>query len=417
GMGRVYEAFDPELRRRVVVKSLRRELALQEQARERLRREARVLGQLGHGNLTRVIDLVEEDGSTHLVLAFHEGRTLGELLAAARERSEAPSPAAPRWLTIGPASATAGEGLRRLVVFFVTAARALATAHRAGIVHRDLKPQNLMVAPDGAPVVLDFGLALPLDEERLTVAGELLGTPLYMAPEQIEGMKADARTDVYALGVTLYEALTLVHPFAGSGGRAATFHRILRGDPVPPRRHQGLVPRDLEAVVLRAMEREPARRYADMEAVANELQRVLDLEPTEARPVSGFGLVWRRIRRRPWLAAGGAAVLAAVAIAAWNFHRVQDVKELARKLPAVAAGIEGAAKDAPAPAADSLRAAAQGLRILQERIEARSIAQYDEIPNLHAMLPRGKVSDASMLVWVGLPTRGQVGADDEPLRA
>ena len=313
GMGAVYEALDPQLGRRVVMKTLHPGMVRDAKAQERLRREARVLGALDHPNLATIIDVVEAEDRLHLVMPFHEGRTLGAYITAAR--SETDGTGEPSFVRLAGAVDRAAA-LRQLLQCFVAAALALHKAHEAGVVHRDIKPENLLVRPDGSPVVLDFGLALPDEEGRLTSVGEVLGTPLYMAPEQIEGAVATPRTDVYALGVVLYEALTLVHPFAGSGGRAATFQRILAGDPVPPRRHLPQLSRDLEAVVLRAMERNAARRYPTAAAFAKDVQRVFDLEPTEARPLNGASAMWRRVRRRPWAMITTIAVLA-MAIQQW----------------------------------------------------------------------------------------------------
>lgn len=401
GMGRVFEAYDPGLCRRVVVKCLRPDLGIADQARERLRREARLLGQLAHPNLARVIDLIESEGRLHLVLAFHEGKTLGDHIAAARQESGV---GRPPWLRLRANPSGSAEDLRSLIVYFVTAARALSSAHAAGIVHRDLKPQNLMVTPEGEPVVLDFGLALSGTEERLTVAGELLGTPLYMAPEQIEGGTVDERSDVYSLGVTLYEALTLVQPFGGGNGRAAAFHRILRGDPVALRRHRPMMPRDLEAVVLRAMERDPARRYPGVLAFADDLQRVLDLEPTEARPASGFGLMVRRLRRRPAALAliGTVVVLVVLTVCAWgdqahNRNVAKSAKQmsdsLALTLKQLAARGDG---DTAVLRSVVLQAESLGLKIG----EFRSGGGSDRgISILH---PVGKVLSPVAVVWTGL---------------
>lgn len=409
GMGRVYDAWDERLRRRVVIKSVRPEVAGRGEARQRLRREAEVLGQLRHPNLVRVIDFVESDGAVHLVLAHVEGRPLDEVLRTARLATYGAGGLA-RWVTIGPEAGTPGEALRRLLTFFVTVADALASAHALGIVHRDLKPSNVLVGSDGNPIVLDFGLALPTDGDRLTVAGELLGTPLYMAPEQVEGGKVDARTDVFALGVTIYETLTLVHPFGGDGGREATFARILRGDPVPLRRHRSLVPADLEAVVLRAMERQPDRRYPDMARFAADLQRVLDFEPTEARPVSGAGIVWRQVRRRPWRAAAVAALLT---LGGWVAHDAWVASHNRAVLDAVVDG----ASDLKT-VADRLRAEAElgghaglaadaELVVEQARRLQASAASFRGGPayeGMHALAPRGAVLAPRELRFVGLKT-------------
>jgi hypothetical protein len=409
GMGRVYDAWDPQLRRRVVIKSVRPEVAGRGEARQRLRREAQVLGQLGHPNLVRVIDFVEVDGALHLVLAHCEGRPLDEILRTSRLATAGAGGLA-RWVTFGPEAGTPGEALRRLIAYFVTAAEALASAHAVGIVHRDLKPSNLLVAPDGAPIVLDFGLALSSEGDRLTVAGELLGTPLYMAPEQIEGGTVDARTDVYSLGVTIYETLTLLHPFGGGGSREATFARILRGDPVPLRRHRSLVPADLEAVVLRAMERQPERRYPDMARLAADLQRVLDFEPTEARPVSGAGAVWRRVRRRP---ARAAAVVGLLAMGGWlardawiASHNRAVLDAVVEDADALKSAAERLRTEAEAGGRAELTAGAESLveQALRLQTNAANFRGGQTFEGVHALAPRGAVLAPRELEFVGLKT-------------
>ena len=318
GMGRAWLARDPMLARDVVVKALRGDVDADDPGHERLRREARVLGKLDHPAIAKVLDILEDGKRAYLVLPFYEGETLASRIARARARSESAAVQAGPWVDIAAASGDRPESLRALLDFFAAVAEALHTAHRSGVVHRDLKPQNLIVQTDGTPVVLDFGLALPTSDDRLTQPGEVIGTPLYMSPEQVDGSQPiDVRSDVYSLGVTLYEALSLVHPFTGDGGREATFHRVLRGDPVPLRRHQPLIPRDLEAVVHKAMEREPQRRYADAAAFARELRRVIALEPTEARPVSGITLWVRRATRRPRRLAAATATATVFAAAGW----------------------------------------------------------------------------------------------------
>ncbi len=319
GMGRAWLARDPMLARDVVVKALRGDVDADDPGHERLRREARVLGKLDHPAIAKVLDILEDGKRAYLVLPFYDGETLASRIARARARSESAAVQTGPWVDISAASASdRPASLRALLEFFAAVADALHTAHRSGVVHRDLKPQNLIVQADGSPVVLDFGLALPTSDDRLTQPGEVIGTPLYMSPEQVDGSRpVDVRSDVYSLGVTLYESLSLVHPFTGDGGREATFHRVLRGDPVPLRRHQSLIPRDLEAVVQKAMEREPQRRYADAAAFARELRRVIALEPTEARPVSGITLWVRRATRRPRRLAAATVTATVFAAAGW----------------------------------------------------------------------------------------------------
>jgi len=411
GMGTVFEAFDPDVGRRVVVKTLRWKTNAGDPAQERLRREARVLGRLAHPALAKVLDVVEEVGRVHIVLPYHDGRTLAAHLEDARAVGSGDG-IQTQWPILVSAAHERAAALRALLQYFIRVAEALHAAHKAGVVHRDLKPHNLLVQPDGTPIVLDFGLALPDGDDRLTQQGEIMGTPLYMAPEQIEGGEVDVRADVYALGVTLYEALTLVQPFAGSGGRAATFQRVLRGDPVPLRRHQPLIPRDLEAVVLKAMEREPARRYADAPALAKELQRVIDLEPTDARPVSGVTLWMRRVQRRPRAAAVVGLVIALACWAGWSEWKGAKDAESWRVMACVDEWLmDGMDEFAGRP--DSVRSAARAFlkecdydkKKVRARRDKQALRSADGANGVFTPIlePRGLVLDARFLKF-HLPT-------------
>jgi hypothetical protein len=195
-------------------------------------------------------------------------------------------------------------------------ARALAEAHARGFVHRDVKPSNVMVTPQGEPVLLDFGLASATDSESLlTRTGDLPGTPAYLAPELIAGQISapDARCDVYSLGVTLYECLVLAPPFAAPT-RDALYHAILSG---PTRRiADSAVPPDLDVVVATALERDRARRYAGTFELAADLERVIAGRPISARPISSFGRVTRWVKREPRQASMAAGLaLAALCLA------------------------------------------------------------------------------------------------------
>jgi hypothetical protein len=227
-------------------------------------------------------------------------------------------------------------GLRAVLALMEEVARAIHAAHLQKIVHRDLKPGNIMVRPDGHPVVLDFGLAIDLSAEharRLTSYGDVIGTPAYMAPEQIrsESDAIDPRTDVYALGVILYELLTFRRAFTGSDLHAI-YNRILAGRIDPPRNVNPTIPRDLEAVCQRAMEVDPRRRYATALELAEDLRRVRTLEATLARPISGVERAVRVLRRHPRAVAGfvGGAVVLAGALILLNAHKNDEMDRMAR---------------------------------------------------------------------------------------
>lgn len=345
GMGLVLLGRDPELARRVVVKTLHARFARDEASLERLRREARIAGRLDHEGICPVLDVVEEaDGRVYLVLPFIEGETLAERLAAARSVIESRGHRGKRERVIpfaaivGPRATDSsasdlgdsrpsggGGDLRHLVRLAERIALAAHALHEAGIVHRDLKPGNVMIRRDGAPVILDFGLALDSSDGgalRLTREGDPLGTPLYMAPEQVEARLdgVDRRTDVHALGVILYELLTLRTPYEAPM-REAVYRRILLGNPVAPHKFARAIPRDLEAVCLKALATEPSERYPTALAFAEELRRVRTLEPTIAKPPSLAGRLLRRARRRPGAALGLAAGLVLAAAAGYAATR------------------------------------------------------------------------------------------------
>ena len=205
--------------------------------------------------------------------------------------------------------------IRRAARIAAQLADGVAHAHAHGILHRDIKPANVLVTREGEARLTDFGLArLEGDESGLTRSGALVGTPDYMAPEQVRGdqSRIDVRTDVYAVGAVLYEMLTDTTPFGGSA-TAQILHRVLTEPPRAPRRANPAVPRDLETICLKALEKDPARRYVDVAALAQDLRRWLDGEPIAARPLSRPARIVRWARRRP---AAALAVLASVALAA-----------------------------------------------------------------------------------------------------
>ena len=189
-------------------------------------------------------------------------------------------------------------------------AGALAYAHSQGILHRDIKPSNLLLDLSGTVWLTDFGLARAEGSDGLTHTGDVVGTLRYMAPERFDGW-SDPRSDVYSLGATLYELLTLHPPFRETN-RVKLVEQVLREDPAPPRQLDRQIPRDLETIVLKAMAREPARRYATAGAVAEDLDRFLADRPIRARRVSSWERAWRWSRRNPGLAGLSAALVLAL---------------------------------------------------------------------------------------------------------
>jgi hypothetical protein len=350
GMGTVYEAEQPSLGRSVALKVIRADLRDSPEARERFDREARAAGRLRHPGIVSVHASGEQDGVRYLVLDLAPGRGLDEILDEARAAGAPIPPArAARWAA-------------RL-------ARALEYAHARGVVHRDLKPSNVRVGPDDRPLLLDFGIARA-GEAAGTLTGPFLGSPHYAAPEQITGRPVDGRADVWGLGATLYECLAGAPPFPG-GSVDEVLHRALHGEPAPLRVRRPGIPRDLEAIVGKALEKEPARRYAGAREMAEDLEALLDFRPVRARPAGP----WRRVRAfaraRPALTAGavtGAAALAALAgllVHAAATRREEARRAAAAEVARARALLEGLGRDRDA-AAETERA----LAILRDERES-----------------------------------------------
>lgn len=300
GMGVVFRARQEALGRDVAVKVIRPEHLFFARAKERFRRETEAVARLAHPGIVPIYTVGEEQGVPYFAMELVQGCTLAELLAQLQGRAPErllgedaarvlEQLARERGHELPRRDALQGPWIQVCLHWTVQIAQALAHAHERGVLHRDVKPSNIVIGLDGAARLIDFGLATQSENDgaRLTASGATLGSLLYMSPEQLRGesRSASPRSDVYALGVTLYELLSLQAPF-----RDTSFidlrEAILVGRVDALRARNRAVSRDLETVCSKAMESAPARRYASAEAFARDLNHVLELRPIEARPPS-----------------------------------------------------------------------------------------------------------------------------------
>lgn len=323
----VYLAEHESLRRQVALKVLHSSLlGTGTNAQKRFQREAEATANLDHPGICSVYETGYSDGLNWIAMQHVQGKTLAASLLEWHGRNKGsttsslalPMPTASTSTDAKEQSSSSGDSqgsrqeLIRIVTFFEEAARALHLAHEHGLVHRDIKPGNLMVKEDGSPVVLDFGLAHQDASESLGLTGstDVLGTPYYMAPEQLRDQPGtvDRRTDVYALGVTLYECVTGQRPF-DAASREALYHKILHENPENARSHNHRIPSDLEVVILTAIDKDRGRRYQTALALAEDLQRVRKHEPIAAKPVSRLGRLSRWAKRHPAVATSSTVAL------------------------------------------------------------------------------------------------------------
>jgi WD40 repeat protein/serine/threonine protein kinase len=339
GMGVVYEAEQVSLQRRVALKVLPHHALLDPEAVERFRREAKAAAKLHHTNIVQVFGTGEQDGLLYFVMQFIPGAGLDTLIRELKRRRKGSPPtiAVPETGVPDVSLDSAVQGLltgrfgaggepadevppgRRSHSFWesvahvgIQVADALAFAHAQGVLHRDIKPSNLLLDPQGMVWVTDFGLAKETTETSdLTRSGFLVGTLRYAPPERFRG-QADARGDVYGLGVVLYELLTLRPPFS-SDNRAELLQLVMHSEPPRPRQVNPAVPYDLETIVLKAIAREPAQRYQTVAEMGEDLRRFVDDRPVRARRVNTAERLLRWCRREPRTAGLLAALLLACA--------------------------------------------------------------------------------------------------------
>jgi len=298
-MGAVFEAIQTSLDRRVALKVLPGTFALEPKRIERFLREARATARIHHPSIVPVYEVGEAAGTHFYAMEFVDGPSLERAVPrGARRRGARPR--------LGDAQ-TRSASPRRCAEM-ARLADGLHAAHAIGLVHRDVKPSNILVDPGGRWVLVDFGLVHEEAADTLTRSGEMVGTLAYMAPEQVGRRPVDARCDVYALGATLYEVLTLRPPFTGASEHEVQ-NAILFKEPVPPRKIDPRLHRDLETIVLRALEKDPDRRYPSAKEMADDLRRFLRYEPIRARPLSLPARAARWLKRHARAAAAAAAII------------------------------------------------------------------------------------------------------------
>ena len=436
GMGIVYEAEQISLGRRVALKVLPFASVLDERQLTRFKNEARAAAALKHPNIVGVYSVGCERGVHYYAMEYIEGQTLAQVIGQLRNPagSEASTPVGrvfpnpTRSMTEGlpieqaleisggeggavgrphhnevgrphhndvAQSPVSTEGSHRTREFFrraanlgIQAAEALEHAHQTGVVHRDVKPSNLMVDVSGDLWVTDFGLAMTQADRQLTITGDLIGTLRYMSPEQLEGDRRvlDHHTDIYSLGVTLYELLTL-QPAVTSTDRHEVIHQIAEQDPPPPRQLNRAIPADLETIVLKAMAKEPSQRYAAAQEMAGDLKRFLADEPIRARrpSLADRAAKWAR-RHRPlvWSAVVllvfgtmGSLISTLLIASAYDEKNQQltateKAEQLAREQEGLAKQQEDAAKKQAALAREQQRLAHEQK---EEALEQRDISE------------------------------------------
>ncbi|MCL5281956.1 MAG: serine/threonine protein kinase, partial [Planctomycetes bacterium] len=366
GMGIVYEARQVSLNRKVALKVLSGSLGLTTKAVIRFQREAEAAAKLHHTNIVPIYATGEQDGAHYYAMELIEGPGLDQVISQMREMQEPAAPQGPGsaspnagtasrtpgavdWVTrtmnfpppeATTASDTHSSGSSTLssgTGYFDTVARMMAEvadaldyAHAQGVIHRDIKPSNLLLSPAGRLSLNDFGLARMLEQPGMTLSGEFVGSPMYMSPEQIAAGRAplDHRTDIYSLGATLYELLTLQPPFPGAR-RDQVIAQIIGKEPKPPRSLNRRIPQDLETICLKMMEKDPDKRYQAGGGVAEDLRRYVNRFAISARRVGVAGRAMRWANRNRALAAALCGLLLLSLLAGVFAYREQRSEQRA----------------------------------------------------------------------------------------
>ena len=376
GMGVVYRARQISLDRMVAVKVLLASHFVNDTFIKRFRREAEAAASLNHPNIVAIHEVGEHEGQPYFSMELVEGCNLADLTR------EKPLPA------------------REAAQLLKTIAEAVQFAHGRGLLHRDLKPSNVVVDAFNAPHITDFGLAKRVDDADLTLTGQVLGTPNYMPPEQADPKRGPTTvgSDVYSLGAILYQLLTGRAPFMAET-LTQTLRLVTDNDAVSPRLLSPSVPRDLETICARCLEKDPKRRYASAQELAEELGRFLNHEPIRARPISTPARVIRWCRRKPALASAltaGALLLLVIAIGSpiaiirINAARDREAGLRARAQSAERDQAHGRERAEAQELAARKKAYASDMKLLQHALAADDLGRAQELLNRQRPLPGEK---------------------------
>lgn len=294
-MGVVYKALDPDINREVAIKTIRFEAVTdgveKEELMKRFMKEAQAAGKLTHPNIITIYDVGREKDSTYIVMQYIEGESIKDVIESGKQFTP-----------------------HKIIDLMVNLCDALDYAHPKGIVHRDMKPGNILVNKEGKPFIVDFGVAR-VETSTMTQTGQTLGTPSYMSPEQVMGQKVDGRSDIFSLGVILYELLTGQRPFSSEGGITTLIYKIINEAPLPITKVKKNVSPKFEPIIEKALAKDPNERYQNCSELAADLRPLKEVpEKTLTLKLSREELLSEKKKKKPKLALILALSLSAIII-------------------------------------------------------------------------------------------------------